>query len=286
MPFEENPSLTPAESAHPAINSVVDYDQFLQQHLAQPHSIMRYDQTHETLWVKRANAGNPALNYGLLRFFAGLLGAPVLQPVPNPGGAESIATEVRRLRSFQSRGLRVPEVLATSDQAFVMRHLGRPGEEAPSLSNAIEHTMKDGAAATLKLWQQGLDAITEVHAKGEVLSQGAARNMVCCADGVIGFIDFEDDPAAHLPRAVCMARDALNYAQSTALFLEQAGALPAAQTHWAAFAQQLPDDAQQVLQRTVKKLGWVRFLPRSKRLGRDTLRVLAAYDLLAAPQKA
>ena len=264
----------------------MDYDQFLQQHLAQPHSIMRYDQAYETLWVKRANAGNPALNYGLLRFFAGLLGAPVLQPVPNPGGAESIATEVRRLRSFQSRGLRVPDVLATADKAFVMRHLGRPGEEAPSLSNAIEQAMKDGAAATLKLWQQGLDAITEVHAKGEILSQGAARNMVCCADGVIGFIDFEDDPAAHLPRAVCMARDALNYAQSTALFLEQAGALAAAQIHWAAFVQQLPDDAQQVLQRTVKKLGWVRFLPRSKRLGRDTLRVLAAYDLLAAPQKA
>ena len=262
----------------------MDYDQFLQQHLAQPHSIMRYDQTHETLWVKRANAGNPALNYGLLRFFAGLLGAPVLRPVPNPGGAESIATEVRRLRSFQSRGLRVPEVLATADQAFVMRHLGRPGEEAPSLSNAIEQAMKDGAAATLQLWQQGLDAITEVHAKGEVLSQGAARNMVCCADGVIGFIDFEDDPAGHLPRAVCMARDALNYAQSTALFLLQCGGMAQAQKQWAVFVKTLPTEAQQVLARTVQKLAWVRFLPLSRKLGRDALRVRAAYDLLAVPQ--
>ena len=79
-----------------------------------------------------------------------------------------------------------------------------------------------------------------------------------------------------------MARDALNYAQSTALFLQQAGAMEEAQKHWLAFVQQLPADAQQVLARTVSKLGWVRFLPRSKRLGRDTLRVLAAYDLLAS----
>ena len=106
--------------------------------------------------------------------------------------------------------------------------------------------------------------------------------MVVCADGVIGFIDFEDDPAAHLPRAVCMARDALNYAQSTALFLQQAGAMEQAQSDWIRFVQQLPTDAQAVLARTVKKLGWVRFLPRSQSLGRDTLRVLAAYDLLAS----
>ena len=56
-----------------------------------------------------------------------------------------------------------------------------------------------------------------------------------------------------------------------------------AQKHWLVFVQQLPADAQQVLARTVKKLSWVRVLPRSKRLGRDTLRVLAAYDLLGTP---
>ena len=241
---------------------------------------MRYPLAHETLWVKRANQGNPALNYWLLNTLASLFGTPVLRPVPNPGGSATIQTEVRRLRSFYARGLRVPEVLATCDQAFVMRHLGRPGEESPSLSNAIEGAIAQGADATLALWLRGLQALQNVHAKGEVLSQAVARNMVVCADGEIGFVDFEDDPAAHLPRAVCMARDALNYAQSTALFLEQAGALPAAQKHWAAFVQQLPDDAQQVLHRTVKKLGWVRFLPRSKRLGRDALRIRIAWELL------
>jgi hypothetical protein len=262
--------------------TAIDYEAFLQQHLQQPHNTMCYPLAHETLWVKRASQGNPALNYWLLKVLAGLFGAPVLHPVPNPGGAATLQTEVRRLRSFHERGLRAPEVLASCDQAFVMRHLGRPGEESPSLSNAIEDAIPQGADATLALWLRGLQALQTVHAKGEVLSQAVARNMVVCADGEIGFIDFEDDPAAHLPRAVCMARDALNYAQSTALFLQQADAMAAAQRHWAAFVQQLPDDTRQVLQSTVKKLSWVRFLPRSKSLGRDTLRVLAAYDLLTA----
>ena len=260
--------------------TAIDYEAFLHEHLNQPHNIMRYELAHETLWVKRASQGNPALNYWLLSTLAKLFNAAVLQPVPNPGGAESLQTEVSRLRSFHAKGLRAPEVLATTEQAFVMRHLGSPGEEAPSLSNAIEDAIPQGAQATLQLWQKGLSAIHDAHSKGEVLSQAVARNMVVCADGVIGFIDFEDNPAAHLPRAVCMARDALNYAQSTALFLQQAGALEQAQALWSGFVRQLPADAQQVLQKTVKKLGWVRFLPRSKSLGRDTLRVLAAYDLL------
>lgn len=262
--------------------TAIDYEAFLRDHLNQPHNIMRYELAHETLWVKRASQGNPALNYWLLSTLATLFRAAVLQPVPNPGGAESLQTEVHRLRSFQAKGLRVPEVLAQTEQAFVMRHLGRPGEEAPSLSNAIEDTIPQGAQATLQFWKKGLNAIHDAHTRGEVLSQAVARNMVVCADGVIGFIDFEDDPSAHLPRAVCMARDALNYAQSTALFLQQAGAMEQAQSDWIRFVQQLPTDAQAVLARTVKKLGWVRFLPRSQSLGRDTLRVLAAYDLLAS----
>lgn len=260
----------------------INYEVFLKEHEQQAHNIMRYELPHETLWVKRAAQGNPALNYQLLRWMARLFSAPVLQPVPNPGGAQSLATEVRRLRSFETLGLRVPQVLAVSQTAFVMRHLGRPGEDSPSLTNAIESAIPEGAQAVLALWQRGLDALAQVHAKGEVLSQAVARNMVCCADGVIGFIDFEDDPAAHLPRAVCLARDALNYAQSTALFVLQSGGMAQAQTQWAAFVKAMPADAQEVLAATVRKLAWVRFLPLSRRLGRDALRVRAAYDLLAA----
>ena len=276
--------LSPVESATLSTTAqppVIDYDAFLRQHDHQPMSTMRYALGQESIWVKCANAGNPLWNYRLLQALASVLRAPVLQPVPNPGGAATIATEVRRLRNFAAKGLRAPAVLAATDQAFAMRHLGLRDQEVPTLSQAIEHAMAEGPQATLAQWQRGLEALTMVHAQGECLSQAAARNMVCCPDGVIGYIDFEDDPASTLPLPVCHARDALNYAQSTALFLLQAGALPEARSHWQRFVGQLSPAAQKVLQDCIGRLTWARFLPLSRRLGRDTQRIRAAYDLLA-----
>lgn len=270
------PSTDPAPPSQPT-----DYEAFLRSHLQQAHQAVRYDLPQESVWIKRAGGGNPRLNYLLLQWLAKLFNAPVLRPVPNPGGARSVATEVRRLRGLQARGIRVPTVLAVCGDAFAMRHLGQPGIEAPSLSNAMEASIGQPGGATLRLWRQGLDAIADVHARGECLSQAVARNMVCCPDGAIGFIDFEDDPAASLPRPVCLARDALNYAQSTALFLLQSGCLAAALPAWRDFVQDMPAEARQALQLSLQKLAWVRFLPRSRRLGRDALRARAAYDLLA-----
>ena len=60
-------------------------------------------------------------------------------------------------------------------------------------------------------------AIAAVHARGAYLSQAFARNLMHCPDGVIGFIDFEDDPGETLSIAECQARDWLSYLHSTAL---------------------------------------------------------------------
>lgn len=48
----------------PSAQTAIDYQAFLREHLDQPHSIMRYELAHETLWVKRANKGNPAPTTG------------------------------------------------------------------------------------------------------------------------------------------------------------------------------------------------------------------------------
>jgi hypothetical protein len=258
-----------------------DYDAFLRAHvLSQPLSIQRYDRGDETLWVKRAGASNPAWRYRALALLAAGLRLPVLRPVPNPGGHEAIRTEVRRLRQLAQRGLRVPAVLAECEDGFAMRHLGSPGVEAPSLGNAMEAALPRGDGATLALWLQGLQTLQQVHGSGDCLSQAFARNMVCCADGVIGCIDFEDDPAAHLPLPLCRVRDALCYAHSTAWILAQAGAMPAARAAWQDFVQSMEPETRTLMARTVKQLAWVRHLPESRRLGRDMQRLRMAYTLV------
>lgn len=261
----------------------MDYDAFLQTHaLQQPHSVMRYDEGSETLWVKRAGALNPRWRYRVLGALAKAFKVPVLSPVPNPGGQVAVATEVRRLQDFAARGLRAPQVLAFNADGFVMRHLGAPGAATPSLGNEMEAAVPRGAPAVLALWKQGLQAISKVHKTGTTLSQAFARNLVRCPDGVIGYIDFEDDPAAHLPLYVCQARDALCYAHSTAWILAQSDALPEARKHWKAWVHTLAPDTRAVLQTSIARMAWAGRLPRDRKLGRDGQRLRLAFELLRA----
>ena len=274
--LHQNTALT-ADSAraHP------DYAAFLQAHLlTQPHNVMRYVEPTETLWIKRVGGSNAAWRYRLLGALARMLRVPVLTPVPNPGGRTAIVTEVSRLRDLARRGLRVPQVLAVAEDGFLMRHLGAPGEDTPSLGNEMEQALAGGRDQVLALWEQGLHAIFKVHMAGTCLSQAFARNLVRCPDGVIGYIDFEDNPAGALSLPLCHARDALCYAHSTAWILQNAGAIPAARPRWKAWLHTLSPAAQKALAESVARMAWARKLPNSRALGRDAQRLRAAWELL------
>ncbi|MFN7156391.1 MAG: hypothetical protein ACK4OE_22200 [Acidovorax sp.] len=264
-------------------SQTTDYSTFLRQKLAtQPHSVMSHLLGNEQIWIKRAGAPLGTGRYRAMAILAGLLRLDVLRPVPNPGGTVAIATEVRRLSDLAARGIRVPEILAVQPDGFAMRHLGRVGEEAHSLGNAIDRTLRaNDPGAVLLLWQQGLDAMTHVHHQGTCLSQAFARNMVRDPSGAVVCIDFEDDPAAALPLAVCHVRDALCYAHSTAIYLHASGTLAEGRERWAAWVAQGSAEMREVLATSVRRMGWMRRLPASRRLGRDLQRVRAAYDLLA-----
>ena len=258
-----------------------DYASFLAAQLhSQPHNVMCYHVGNETLWVKRAGRLHPAWRLRLLGHIAKGLRLSVLSPVPNPGGTAAIATEVRRLQDLKMRGLRVPEVLAHTESGFLMRHLGSAGQDTPSLGNEMEQAVARGAHAVLALWKQGLQSISKVHKSGTCLSQAFARNLVRCPDGVIGYIDFEDAPAEHLPLPVCHARDALCFAHSTAWILVDAGTLPEARKQWQAWVQTLSPEARQVLHESLARLAWAQRLPTNKRLGRDAYRIRMAFELL------
>lgn len=261
----------------------IDYSAFLQQQLAtQHHNVMSHRLGSEQIWIKRAGAPHGTGRYRAMATLAALLRLEVLRPVPNPGGPAAIATEVRRLRELAARGVRVPEVLAAQENGFAMRHLGRVGEEAHSLGNAIERALRaDDHSGVLSLWQQGLDALTHVHRQGTCLSQAFARNMVRDPSGAVVCIDFEDDPAAVLPLPLCHVRDALCYAHSTAIFLQQSGKLPGARERWAAWVAQESAEMREVLATSIRRMGWMGHLPASRRLGRDLQRVRAAYELLS-----
>lgn len=265
--------------------SPADYDAFLSAHLhKQNKNIQRYAHSDgRWVWIKRTGPLTPLWRYRLLRVLRMLLNELVLGPVINYGGREAIATEVRRLKDLDARGIRVPKVLASEQDGFVMSHLGLPGHDVPSLGNKIRAVVPQGPQAVMPLWKQGLAMIDQVHRSGTVLSQAFARNMVVCPDGELACVDFEDDPQAVLPLAVCQARDALCYAHSTAIYLSHAGALDEARAEWQHWLAQPERSAEfhQVLGNTLRRARWLRLLPANRKLGRDTERLRAMWDLMA-----
>ena len=264
-----------------AATSPPNYAAFLRdQYALQTPNVASYRLGSEQVWLKKAGPRHSMARYRVLGLLAWLTRLQVLRPVPNLGGSTAIATEARRLHSLAALGLRVPEVLAQQPEGLLLRHLGRPGEATPSFDGEMQAASAAGPQAVLARWQEGLAALQAVHARGACLSQAFARNLVRCPDGVLGFIDFEDDPLASLPLALCQARDALCYVHSTALYLREAGALPEARAIWAHWLAEQPAALGALLATTAQRLAWLRHLPQDRRWGRDLQRARAAYDLL------
>ncbi|QNP58044.1 hypothetical protein [Paenacidovorax monticola] len=258
-----------------------DYAAFLQHQLTQQQAgVASYRLGGAQVWLKRAGPRHGMGRYRVLGAIAGALRLDVLRPIPNLGGRPAIATEVRRLRELAARGLRVPRVLAAQEDGFLMLHLGGPAQHTPSLADEMNAAVNAGPEAVLALWRQGLQALRHVHESGACLSQAFARNLVRCPDGVMGYIDFEDDPAAVLPLPQCQSRDALCFVHSTALYLRMAGALDDARPVWQDWMQACPTAMHAVLAHSIARMGWLRHLPQSRRLGRDLQRARAAHDLL------
>lgn len=269
----------PARTAMP--HESPDYAAFLAEQLPRQHArVAHYALGDEHVWLKRAGRPHGAWRYRLLGAVARGARLPALSPVPNPGGTAAIATEIARLAAFAAHGLRVPEVLAAQTDGFLMRDLGGGAQAARSLGDEIEAQIPHGADAVLAPWREGLALLDAVHARGLCLSQAFARNMVRCADGQIACIDFEDDPAAHLPLPLCQVRDALAWLHSTAGFLHAAGARESARAIWSAWlAEPVRDDAfRAAFAQTVARLTWLRYLPPDRRWGRDAYRLRAAYE--------
>jgi hypothetical protein len=281
---ETTEAVLTAESAAHAHTRIADEAAagFLHAHLGeQVQPVQRYLLRGQQVWLKCAGAAHPQWPYWVLGVIAKLVRLPALAPVPNRGGEEAIRIEAERLRDLAARGLRVPVVLATEPEGFLMSHLGRPGESTPSLAEEMNERTGTDPAAVLSMFCQGLDAVGLVHASGTYLSQAFARNLVRCPDGAVGYIDFEDDPASVMSLPQCQVRDVLCYVHSAAIYLQEAGQLEAAREPWRCWLELQPTVVRTLAHTSTRRMRWLRFLPTTRRFGRDLQRARAAWALLA-----
>ncbi|WP_395349111.1 hypothetical protein [Variovorax sp. UC122_21] len=217
--------------AIPSAPAPGDYAAFLRTTLPrQAKNVASHRFGDERVWLKKAGPRHGKWGYRVMAAVARMARLDIIKPVPNPGGEAAIATEARRLRQLAAAGLRVPRVLAEQADGLLISDLGASGRGTVVLQERLDQAATAGPAALLAVWREGLAAIATVHAHGQHLSQAFDRNLVQCPDGVIGYIDFEDDPSEVMTLAECQARDWLSYLHSTAMMLEAAAPMPPAST--------------------------------------------------------
>lgn len=249
---------------------------FLRENMAQQsRKVEAHELEGRRVWLKLTGPANPFRLFRVLAAIMTWLGLGALRPVDGRGGAEAIAIEARRLRELRALGLPVPQLLASTPCSLLLSDLG-DRETSLNLHQALAMATP---TARQRLMERALAALDQVHRQGGYLSQAFARNLIVMPDGRIGFIDFEEDPRRNLSLADCQARDLLCLIYSVAFFFT---------SHRA--RRQLAGQLQRQLARrdevartnvlsVMRRLQWLRHLPASPHLGKDTLRVQATGAL-------
>ena len=228
-----------------------------------------FDSAAGKVIVKGQRAPRHPARYHVLNLLARGVGLPLLKAAPMHGGTRAQAVEIDRLAQLRAAGTRVPEVLHVAPDHFVMQWLG--DQNLASLLQARH-------PHALALWREGANALVKLHASGQYLSQGFARNMIVdgapAAPRLAGLIDFEDDPLQVMSLPDAQVRDWLTYLHSTLWMLPMPEAEADARID-AWMAAESPAVRARYLQ-ACRRMSWLRFLPRHRRFGRDTLSLQAA----------
>ncbi len=212
-------------------------------------------------WLKKAAPARGVFRYHALNFFSWLMRIPLLKAVPQPGGDAAINTEIKRIQQLASHGILVPELIAHENSWLLIKDVG----------SSIIREMKQqdtSQGRRQELFTACLQAIKELHLKGQYLSQGFIRNMLMDKHNQqVAFIDFEDDPLSVMNLAEAQARDVLLLVNSTArFFVEDAGFFTDS------IQQFIQDhDAQMVmaLRTTANRMQWIAKVPFQGLLGHD-----------------
>jgi tRNA A-37 threonylcarbamoyl transferase component Bud32 len=220
--------------------------------------------------IKQPEAPLRHWGYPVLNALAQLLRQPMLRAVPAPGGHAGQGIEVARLRALAAAGVSVPQVLHVTERWIALSWLG-----ARSVDQLLRHDAQNGR----RYWEDGLQAIRDLHRLGQTASQCFARNMIW-HEGKVSFIDFEDDPVSVMPLASAQARDWLLFLHSTAFTLQFADN----EAYAARFLHYLRQDDAKVRQQVEKAahtFGWLRILPKQRKpWGRDVMSAQRAADIL------
>lgn len=158
-------------------------------------------------WLKRYGSETRRYRLKALDWCARRLGISALRPAPRHPGDAARAIEQRRIEELGAAGVRVPELIGSGEGLLVLGDLGE------TLSGRLRRA---SPAELQALLAEASTALSDVHERRQYLGQPVARNILVDAEGRLGFIDFEEDPAEVMGLRDAQARDWLLFASGTA----------------------------------------------------------------------
>lgn len=228
----------------------------------------------QELWVKTPSTPRLRWLYTVTNSLMSCLGMPYFQAPPHaggPGGVQSLQIEKTMLCNLRQAGIRVPQVIASTDKWLVLQSVGD--------KNLDEQLQALPWPERQNLWQQAVKAIAFVHAQNRYLSQCFARNMLLSEsiepDGTvqyqISFLDFEENPAAVMTPAQAQVRDWALFLHSTASLVMPD--MASCQNYLFETLKKENCTVQTEAQKLFKQLARLRILKKLQWLGRDGIRL-------------
>lgn len=235
------------------------------------HRVAKVTTPDGVLLVKGQRPGRGPGRFKLMAWLSHWTRNPLLQPVPAYGGVLAQNIEVQRLAKLAAAGLPVPAMLHQGPDFLALEYLQ---------GQSLQHHLTLAPEEALAMFEKGLQAIQQVHLKGQYLSQAFARNIMVVQES-LWFIDFEDDPLEVMDLKDAQIRDWLAYLLSTVWMTNAPREKLLAV--WQCVYERLDPATQTAIVQACSRLRWLRRLPHERKpWGRDIVTLHALGEFLHA----
>ncbi|GHA54860.1 hypothetical protein GCM10008927_20850 [Amylibacter ulvae] len=152
----------------------------------------------QSAWIKRAEQHRESRFVFLHRVLGKLLPA-ALQPTNAAGGFEAILSEAKRLTEMAQAGIPVPVVLHQGSDHVVLSDCGR------QLRAVLRETHDPDTRQSLI--NSAIVGLANIHNADLAHGRPHLKDMAVSEDGVISFLDLEENPTNVMSIADAQARD-------------------------------------------------------------------------------
>ncbi|MCX8280460.1 serine/threonine protein phosphatase [Phyllobacterium sp. 0TCS1.6C] len=161
--------------------------------------VQRVELTDRAVWLKRHGTERTLVGAHCQRVLAAILPFAFLRPSPRLSAEDMVRRERAQIEAFRHSGFATPQIVCALGNMLVLSDMGE--------SVAARLTQISGDAEACKaLLSRCAHELGRVHAAGLCHGRPHPRDMFFAGER-IGFLDFEEDPAAVMPLATAQARD-------------------------------------------------------------------------------